>query len=153
MPFLINNKSTSPILGRPSGSFLQPSSKVLKLTAPVADVTPDPVNWNNPSGIGELITNTQTITGISTDITLAINIWQLGDAAFGDIYFSKNSGAYQLINYPTGTTVIMTNNDTLSFKAVQSGGTNGASDYIFVINQSDNNTQLDEIIFTVNTGE
>lgn len=113
------------------------------------DVTPNAVDWTDPVGSGNIFTNTQTITGIDTAITLALNIDPYGDGAFSDtLYYSKNGGAYQSITYPTGTTVSMSNNDTLTFKGFTDSTFFGQQDWIHVINQSDNDTELDTIYFT-----
>lgn len=113
------------------------------------DVTPNAVDWTDPVGSGNIFTNTQTITGIDTAITLALNIDPYGDGAFSNtLYYSKNDGAYQLITYPTGTTVSMSNNDTLKFKGFTNSTFFGQQDWIHVINQSDNDTELDTIYFT-----
>lgn len=113
------------------------------------DVTPNAVDWTDPVGSGNIFTNTQTITGIDTAITLALNIDPYGDGAFSDtLYYSKNGGAYQSITYPTGTTVSMSNNDTLKFKGFTNSTFFGQQDWIHVINQSDNDTELDTIYFT-----
>lgn len=120
------------------------------------DVTPDAVNWIDQVGCGELFTNTQTITGIAIPITLQLSVWPYGDAAF-TLYYSKNGGAYQQIANGSipfisppygGTNVSMSNGDTLRFKAA-GGGSDGAGEYVHVVNLSDNNTELDVILFTV----
>lgn len=110
-----------------------------KKTVSSGDVTPNEVGWFDVffSSL-PITTNSQTITGIDTTITLRIDI------TYDDgmtLQYSKNSGSYVTIS--TGSTFTMSNNDTLVFNV--SAGIPGGTIVFDVVNQSDSNTILDTI--------
>lgn len=106
----------------------------------VPDVTPYAVNWNDVSTFPPpVVTNTQTISGISTPITLRIDLVENYDGL--SLEYSKNNGAYQAIS--NGGTFTVSNADTLKFR-VPSGIT-GAQIIFNVVNQSDSDAILDTI--------
>jgi hypothetical protein len=107
--------------------------------AAATDVTPNAVNWNNiSSGGSNASTNTQTISGINTTITLRVT-------------YTRDDEAYTLITYVNGTSVggaqapsnytfTVSNGDTVYFQAV-GGETDDSS--ATVTNVSDGNAVLD----------
>lgn len=112
-------------------------------TTPPPDVTPDAVNWNNLStGSSTATTNTQTISGINTTITLRAT-------------FTENRDNYTLqaiingslvgspVNSPGNFTFTVANGDTVAFRA--SGGETRNSTAT-ITNTSDGNAVLDTFI-------
>jgi hypothetical protein len=92
-------------------------------------------------------TQSRTITGINTAITLQINV--LGEDGSWGGYYSKNSGADVLI-VPNETLICISNNDTLVFRAICNFGFPGFQYTLQVVNLSDGGTELDTITFAVN---
>ena len=107
--------------------------------AATTDVTPNAVNWNNISTAATSgQTNTQTISGINTTITLRVT-------------YTRDDMAYTLVTYVNGTSVggaqapnnytfTVSNGDTVYFFAV--GGESRDSSAT-VTNVSDSNAVLD----------
>jgi hypothetical protein len=77
---------------------------------PASDVTPDALNWNTISTAGSSgSTNTQTISGINTTITLRVT-------------YNRDDEAYTLVTYVNGSSV---------------GGATAPSNYTFTVNNGD----------------
>lgn len=110
-----------------------------KKTVSSGDVTPNAVDWFDQffSPL-PITTNSQTITGIDTTITLRIDV--TSDDGM-NLQYSKNSGANT--NISNGGTISMSNNDTLLFNV--NSGPAGGTIVFDVVNQSDSNTILDTI--------
>ena len=111
-----------------------------------ADVTPDPVDWANVSGPTPLITTPETITGISTGITLSFNITTNDGLSF---YYRKNSVSWIFVSSGTGVnvgSVAVSNNDVLEFKADNPTVSGGILD-VEIINDSDGSALIDSIRF------
>lgn len=112
---------------------------------PAFDVTPDAVNWNNASGAPSVATtNTQTITGIDTAITLLFSY--TGNINSNDTFYIKND---IVTSVSSGGTFSVNNNDTLAFRMTTSNL--GASISVTITNVSDNNTVLDTFTLTTAT--
>lgn len=109
-----------------------------------ADVTPDDVNWSDVIDFppGPIYTDTQQIKGISTTITLEVEIIN------GDNYTLEvgvnNSNSYggTITDVTGGGTFTVDNNQYVTFKLSSSGF--GFVEFR-VINNSDVNTTLDVI--------
>lgn len=110
-----------------------------KKTVSSGDVTPNAVEWfDQIFSPLPITTNSQTITGIDTTITLRIDV--TSDDGM-NLQYSKNSGANT--NISNGGTISMSNNDTLLFNV--NSGPAGGTIVFDVVNQSDSNTILDTI--------
>lgn len=108
--------------------------------APPSDFTPDAVNWNNLStGGSSATTNTQTISGIDTTITLEVNFNEDRDNYTLEA-FVNGSSADGPTSSPGTLTFSVSNGDTVYFTA--SGGETRDSSAT-VINTSDGNATLD----------
>lgn len=117
-------------------------------TISTADVTPNAVNWTDVSGTGGGTTNTQTISGINTTITLSIN-WTYSGVK--TISYSKNGGAFVDLYSGTGgssATVSVSNNDTIAWKVIG----NGIAATFTIRNNSDSNVTLDTFVVTDTSG-
>jgi hypothetical protein len=120
------------------------------------DVTPNAVNWDNPVGVGGALTTVnQTITGISSSITLII----ADDGNDGyNVDYSINNGSWVRLSfssqtilgifYPHSQTFSINNNDTLKFRIDGFGYFEDSGATIRVRNLSDNYVVLDTITFT-----
>mgnify|MGYP000238776211 CR=1 FL=1 len=109
-------------------------------SAPVNDVTPNAVNWNDLStGASSATTNTQTISGIDTTISLQVNFDEDRDN-YTLRAFVNGSSAAGPTNSPGTLNFNVSNGDTVYFTA--SGGETRDSTAT-VINTSDGNTTLD----------
>lgn len=107
--------------------------------AAATDVTPNAVNWNDISTAASSgQTNTQTISGINTTITLRVT-------------YTRDDEAYTLVTYVNGTSVggaqapnnytfTVSNGDTVYFFAVGGRTRNSSAS---VSNVSDSNAALD----------
>lgn len=120
------------------------SGRLRPVSAGGGDVTPNSIDWGVPywDGSTESLVNNQTITGISSTINLYWECSYCGDG--GDIYYSKNSGAWTLISEFTNVSV--SNNDTLRWKL---NAPPGSAKDIFIKNASDSNALLDTINFYI----
>lgn len=110
-------------------------------------VTPSPTpNWNNiSSSTGVGTDSIVAITGISSSITLLFNVVDLADP--NATSYQKNGSGW--VVFTDGDTLSMSNNDTLQFKVTTiSHGDTGVG-HISVTNQTDGNTLLDTISYTV----
>ena len=111
------------------------------------DVTPNAVNWNNLStGGSNATTNTQTISGIDTTISLQVNFTEDRDN-YTLQAFVNGSGAAGPTNSPGTLNFNVSNGDTVYFTA--SGGETRDSTAT-VINTSDGNTTLDTFDIDLN---
>jgi hypothetical protein len=103
------------------------------------DVTPDPVDWPDVTFtiIGE--TESQTISGITSSITISIGCEYCGDG--GVLYYSLNGGSFVQYTAPFS----VSNGQTLTW-SVEDLPFSG-SHIINVINDSDGGAILDAITF------
>lgn len=126
-------------------TFMMAASQ--QITTGGTDVTPNAVNWDDtydwPSPI---YTNTQQITGISTSITLEVEI------VYADAFYTlevgvNNSNSYggTITDVTGGGTFTVDNNQYVTFKLT---GGFGLVEFK-VINNSDANTTLDSIIMSL----
>jgi hypothetical protein len=118
-----------------------PTSGALSLTdfygAVNADVTPNSVNWTNITGADFGTSNTQTISGIDTDITISVS-------------YTGNIFLVTYVNSTIETTPLtISNNDTIYFTASAFGGGSGS---VTVTNNADANTVLDTFSVTLTDG-
>ena len=110
------------------------------------DVTPNSVNWTDAYGSPPFVnSNTQTITGIDTNITLEITFTTTSLSVLPII----NSVVQQSIN--SGATISIANNDTLAFRLTTGGG--GGSTTLTIKNLSDNNTIIDTLFMFISSDE
>lgn len=105
------------------------------------DVIPNALNWTNINGMSIGITNTQTISGISTGITLRIESNYNGTGNF-DVYVNDvqydltfDIDTYGFYNH------VVNNGDTIYFYRSSAGFV--PTETVTVKNASDNNTILD----------
>ena len=116
------------------------------------DVTPDSLNWNDPTaGAVTVTTNSQTITGIDTTITILIEVDVPSTDGDWSWSYSKNGGSYISFTYPTtSSTFTVVNNDSLVFRAVANMYYGpGAQSVLIIKNQTNNNSTLDTITFAL----
>lgn len=132
-------KNTGIVPNIPDNSGV-PTSGPLSLTdfygAVNADVTPNSVDWDDITGTGGFATSdTKTISGIDTDITISVS-------------YTPNTGSVFFVTYvngsPQSTPLTISNNDTIYFTASAFAGGSGS---VTVTNNADANTILDT--FTV----
>lgn len=120
-----------------------------QIAAPPADVTPNAVNWTDITDGNGPETNTQTISGINTSITLRI-----------ESNYIYNNGPFSIfvngVEYQMGQTI---SNDGFYNKSVNNGDTiyfyrsgGSISETVTVKNSSDSNAVLDTFTIT-KTGE
>lgn len=103
-------------------------------------VTPDPVDWVDQTGTsGTLTSNTQTITGITSDITIKLIIVANDTGDPNNLQYSKNGGLYTTYSTP----FTMSNNDTLQLRGINIIGAPGTGLFIDVVNETDSDTSLD----------
>ena len=103
------------------------------------DVTPDPVDWPNVTFILSGETESRTISGITSSITISIGCEYCGDG--GVLYYSLNGGSFVQYTAPFS----VSNGQTLTW-SVEDLPFGGAR-IINVINDSDGGAILDEIAF------
>lgn len=108
--------------------------------ASASDVTPNALNWNNIlTAASSANTNSQTITGINTSITLLVSFTEDRD----NYTLQANvNGSFvgSALNSPGSFTFSVSNNDVVYFRA--SGGETRDS-VATVTNQSDGNAAID----------
>jgi hypothetical protein len=113
------------------------------------DVIPNSLNWNDPiSAVVTVTTNSQTITGIDTTITIQVFVDGLLTDGSWSYSYSKNGGSY--ISIDNSSTFTVVNNDSLVFRAVASmyyGS--GAQTVLIIKNQTNSNSTLDTITFAL----
>lgn len=121
--------------------------------AAAADVTPSNTSWwnniNNPDGTSGT-TNTVTIAGINTTITLQISFSEGADGGFCSIVVNSSpvaSASYTDTN-SAATTFDVGNGDTVYFSVSALAGTSDAT--ATVINTSDGNATLDTFTILLN---
>jgi hypothetical protein len=117
--------------------------------APLVDVTPNSVNWNPIIGVEFASSNTQTITGISSPITLEIS-WTPTDA-FSNLNWKLIDivVAGEATNLTTsGETLVVSNGNSIYFEVFVNGPIE-ASATVTVKNITDSNTILDTFIVNV----
>lgn len=101
-------------------------------------VTPDAVNWPDVSGTTVGSTGYQTITGITSPISLKIT-W----TGAGTLIYLINGSVSAITN---GGSLTVNNSDTLAFNV--SSGTN-VTGTVTVTNSSDSNTVLDTFTYDI----
>lgn len=115
------------------------------------DYTPAAVNWTtglSSAGV-PTETNTQTITGITCNITLRTEYSTVSFSEGGVLRYKKNGGVAWTNVSPTATTsiqtfdLVMANNDTLQFQ--YEGGANSDTCNLTIKNQSDGAVTLDTV--------
>ena len=108
--------------------------------ASASDVTPNALNWNNiATSASSANTNTQTVSGINTTITLAVSF----DEDRDNYTLQANvNGSFvgSAVNSPGSFTFTVSNGDSVYFRA--SGGETRDSSAT-VTNQSDGNATID----------
>lgn len=107
-----------------------------------ADVTPNAVNWTDATEVGLARTNTQTISGINTAITLTITYTGTGRRA---LYYSLNGG-FDLDITVQPASISVSNGDTLNF--AMEGYRPPQTSTITVKNASDGDATLDTFTLT-----
>jgi len=127
----------------------QPATASLTVLSP-GHVSPNPV-WSTifgqvPTGNLTECNGAQTIQGISIPITLQLT---RSAGAVGPFTYSHNSGT--ATTWVSGATVVVNNNDTLSFCVTQTG-TGQALGTITVTNETDSNTVLNSFTYSVTVG-
>lgn len=112
-----------------------------------ADVTPDAVNWSDVTDFpSPIYTDTQQIKGISSSITLEVEI-VFADSGYTLEVGVNNSNSYggTITDVTGGGTFTVDNNQYVTFKLTGGFGTVEFK----VINNSDANTTLDSIIMSI----
>lgn len=118
-----------------------------------SDVTPDAINWGNLVGTGTRTGTAQTFAGISTTITLRLDI----TGAVLDVpglYYRINSGSW--VSFTDGTlappsvTLTVSNGDALQFKGENAEAPSDvASGMVSIVNESDGDAVLDTFSFAL----
>lgn len=106
------------------------------MTAVGGGARPNPMNWTAVVGVSPRTTNTQTVTGITTDITLHAS--RTGGAS---VAWIKNGANVGLI---TGGDLSVSLDDTVAFQVT--GNTSGD---VTVTNVSDGNALIDTFAYSV----
>lgn len=128
--------------------FIAACSNTTEGETVVTDATPAAVNWNNiDTANASINTNTQTITGINTTITLSWTGTEDDDG--GTVSAIVNGSSAGSTSTPGSFTFTVQNNDTLYFRHVTSGGSVNVGSAT-VRNVSDSNTVLDTYSYAVN---
>lgn len=139
----------SSVLGKPKSNI----SSILGKTGwsgGGSDVIPNPVNWTDITGSGTGQTNTQTISGINTNITLRIEADYNGNGSFNifvndveyDMTFQLGDDGFY--------SQIVSNGNTIYFNRSSSGF---VSEYVTVKNTSDSNVVLDTFTISLTPGD
>ena len=117
--------------------------------APLADVTPDAVNWTGVIGTYDAISNVQTITGISSPITLEIT-WSPSTTfnALDNTQFFVNISGEETQLTTSGQTIVVSNNNSVVFYAYAFGFID-ATATVTVKNVTDSNAVLDTFVVNV----
>lgn len=109
------------------------------------DVTPDAVNWANVSGASPQANANQTISGITSSISISLSLsGTSGEAIFLD--YRINSGSY--VTYSTPFSV--SNGDTLNFRVSTISGGAGAGT-VTVTNDSSGSATLDTFTYNMSS--
>jgi hypothetical protein len=106
-----------------------------------ADVTPDAVNWANISGTDVASNANQTISGISSSISIGLTI--TGNDDLEIIAYRINSGSYVTYSAPFN----VSNGDTLNFQV--STVISAAAGSVTVTNESAGGVTLDSFTYSV----
>lgn len=115
--------------------------QVVNAQAGGTDVTPDAVNWVQTGNFYfSATTNTQTITGINTDITLRIEVSVWPIMGVNDVYFNDISIYNDLENNQYSLKTV--SNNTNIYFSIDDDGTGDIMSFT-IKNVSDNNTILD----------
>jgi hypothetical protein len=101
------------------------------------------VNWTDASGVGTADTNTQTISGINTQINLRVSC---SGGALANYQYSLNGGNWTALYFSEDETITVSNGDTLRFSGTAAYG--GTSTFT-VVNQSDGNATLDTFVISL----
>ena len=143
-------------LNRGVNLTVTPEFRITSPSAPAADVTPNALNWTDIVGNIGGVTNTQTITGIDTSITLRIETNDVDWLQYTSLYIIVN-GIQTAINAGGGITplidngylnVNVNNNDPVYFNATSLYAT-PANRTIIVKNASNGNVVLDTFTVTL----
>lgn len=132
--------------GSTSGTVVATSNPVTindTSTTPAGDVTPNAVNWNNIFGFDEASNNSQTISGITQNITLRFDIETF---TFATITATIGGTPTTIFDQDT---ISVSNNTSIFFTVRAEFG--NADGTITVVNTSDNNTPLDSFTYSVNS--
>lgn len=105
-----------------------------------SDATPAAVDWTDANGDVFAFTNSQTISGINTPISLKVT-W----TGLGLVFVNDASGYFSISN---GGTFVATNGDVVSFGVQNSGGA-GVIGTVTITNLSDASTVLDTFNYDV----
>jgi len=110
--------------------------------SPLADVTPNAVNWANIGPGNEPQNNAnQTIDGIDASIDLEMN-----RTGSGLVYYSLAGGAFTLL--ADGATVSVTNGQTLRWQ-VANAAPGTVSGTVTITNASDGDAPIDTFTYSV----